>query len=500
MQKLADIVDRIESYAATDKIAYEFRDSVLSFKELQCKSNALAAFIRENMGDDSNPIIIFGHKDILMPVCFLACAKSGHPYIPVDASTPAGRVQDIIEQSNPDAIFDLMDGIKNPPASLYLGKNQLEAILEEYSGKKPDPHFRNKGEDVYYIIFTSGSTGKPKGVQITYSCLESFINWLMQYLDEDDRVFLNQAPFSFDLSVMDTYLSLTSGAVLYSIDKDMILDLPELFSYFKSSGITTWVSTPSFADMCLQSANFNKELLPGLRKMFFCGETLPKECTIKLFERFPGVRIFNSYGPTEATVAVTAVEITKKITEEDGELPVGFVKEGCEIFINEQNSEIEIVGDSVALGYLGAPDKTQEKFFIQELNGKPSRGYRTGDTGYFKHGLLYYGGRLDNQVKLHGYRIEIEDIESNIRKLPFIDHAVIIPEKTADVISSLTAVVVVDESFEGSVAISVKNGLKKLLPSYMIPRKIIVKKTMPMNTNGKIDRKALMEELYGSIH
>jgi len=489
-----DFIDTIESYCTVDKVAHSYRSSNLTYRELKTKSDLLAVNIIESFGNDKTPIIVFGHKDHLMLISFLACVKSGHPYIPVDSSTPSARLKDILFISGAKLIINISDDIINIPAHKILNKSEIEEYLLQSEDKTPDISYRVKDDDVYYIIYTSGSTGKPKGVQITKSCIQSFVDWCMNLVDKEDKVFMNQAPFSFDLSVMDTYLSLVSGSTLYSIDKEMIANIPDLFINFKSSEITTWVSTPSFAEMCLQSGQFNENLLPKLRQMLFCGETLSKECVKKLFERFPGIKIINLYGPTEATVAVTAVELKEEMLLGSDSIPIGYVKDDCEIIIDENTNEILIVGDSVSIGYFGDPVLTSKAFFTREISGTPKRGYRTGDTGYIVNGLLYYDGRIDNQIKLNGYRVEIEDIENNIRNLPYIENAVVVPIKEGDKIKYLVAAIILNEEFEGNIILSLKNSLKPLLPSYMIPRKVKVMNTLPINSNGKIDRKKIMEE------
>ncbi|GCD08650.1 D-alanine--poly(phosphoribitol) ligase subunit DltA [Clostridium tagluense] len=489
-----NFIDIIESYCNTNKIAHIYKNSNLTYRELKTKSDSLAVNIIELFGKDKTPIIVFGHKDHLMLISFLACVKSGHAYIPVDSSTPSTRLKDILFTSGAKLIINISDNLIDIPADTILNKNEIEKNVLQYKNKIPNISYRIKGEEVYYIIYTSGSTGKPKGVQITQNCIQSFIDWSMDLIDKKDKIFMNQAPFSFDLSVMDTYLSLVSGSILYSIDKEMIANLLELFINFKSSGITTWVSTPSFAEMCLQSEQFNEKLLPELRQLLFCGETLSKECVKKLLERFPKIKIINFYGPTEATVAVTAIEIKQEMLLSKESLPVGYVKKDCEIIIEENTNEILIVGDSVSIGYFADPILTKKTFFKREISDVEKRGYRTGDTGYIDNGLLYYEGRIDNQIKLNGYRVEIEDIENNIKKLPFIKNAVVVPIKEKNKIKYLATVVVLNDKFEGNIIILVKNSLKNLLPSYMIPRKVKVIEALPINRNGKIDRKKIMEE------
>jgi len=489
-----NFIDTIENYCTTGKVAHIYRNSNLTYKELKTKSDSLAVNIVNLFGEDKTPIIIFGHKDHLMLISFLACAKSGHPYIPVDSSTPIKRVNDILSISGAKLIINTSDDIIDIQADITLNKSDLEDCLLKYENKTPNMCYRIKDEDVFYIIYTSGSTGKPKGVQITKNCIQSFIDWGIELVDKKDKIFMNQAPFSFDLSVMDTYLSLVTGSILYSIDKEMIANLPELFVNFKSSEITTWVSTPSFAEMCLQSEQFNEKLLPKLRQMLFCGETLSKECVKKLFENFPKIKVINFYGPTEATVAVTAIEIKKEMLLSKESLPVGYVKKDCEIIIEENTKEILIIGDSVSIGYFADTILTKKFFFNREISGVKRRGYRTGDTGYTINGLLYYEGRIDNQIKLHGFRVEIEDIENNIRKIPFIRNAVVVPIKEKGTIKYLATAIVLNDEFEGNIILSVKKFLKDLLPSYMIPRKVKVIEVLPMNGNGKIDRKKIMEE------
>ena len=364
-----DFIDTIENYCTTGKVAHIYRNSNFTYMQLKTKSDSLAVNIIELFGEDKTPIIVFGHKDQLMLISFLACAKSGHAYIPVDISTPITRLKDILLISGAKSIINTSDDLIDIPTNIILNKNDLEKKLLQYENKIPDIRYRIKDEEVYYIIYTSGSTGKPKGVQITKNCIQSFIDWGMDLINKKDKIFMNQAPFSFDLSVMDTYLSLVSGSILYSVDKEMIANLPELFINFKSSGITTWVSTPSFAEMCLQSEQFNEKLLPELSQMLFCGETLSKECVKNLFERFPKIKIINFYGPTEATVAVTAIEIKREMLLSKESLPVGYVKKDCELIIEENTNEIFIVGDSVSIGYFADVTLTEKFFFSKEILG-----------------------------------------------------------------------------------------------------------------------------------
>lgn len=503
-----NLISRIDSYAEScpDRLVHRYRDSRITYKQLKEASDALASYLIETYGDDRTPIVVYGHKQHEMLICFLACVKSGHAYIPVDFSLPSQRVDDIIQGSQTQLILAPSE-IADRTGVQTLHRGDINQLIRTYLGKVPPETYQVRHHETYYIIYTSGSTGKPKGVQITLANLESFVRWgvgVGQF--SEGEVFLNQAPFSFDLSVMDLYLALTSGSTLYSIDKAMIAEPKELFAHFKESGVTTWVSTPSFAEMCLGDSSFNEELLPDMKAFLFCGETLSNQCAEKLYYRFPQAKVINSYGPTEATVAVTALPIDFEMCAKNEPLPVGRVKEDCQILIMDKEGnplaeghrgEIVIVGDSVSPGYYHNEEMTQRAFFTKTLDGAEKRCYRTGDEGYLKEGLLHYGGRIDFQIKLNGFRIELEDIENNLRKVECVENAVVLPVMNDGKVQYLAAVVVLNRKFDKKdfeIGQMIKGELKNYIPDYMIPRKIILRDTLPMTVNGKVNRAALMEE------
>lgn len=504
-----NLIDQIDNYAEScpESVAHRYRESTLTYKQLKERSDALACYLIDTFGEDRTPVVVFGHKEQEMLICFLACVKAGHAYIPVDMSLPSQRIEDIIQSSQTKLILapgEIRDRTEVP----VLGRDETNGFIQSYLGEVPPKECQVKKEEIYYIIYTSGSTGKPKGVQITLGNLESFVGWGMGMgRFQGGEVFLNQAPFSFDLSVMDLYLALASGSTLYSIDKNMIADLRKLFSYFKESGVSIWVSTPSFAEMCLADSGFYQELLPDLKLFLFCGETLRNQCAGKLYQRFPQAKVINSYGPTEATVAVTALQVDPEMCAGSEPLPVGTVKEDCRILIlnpegipqeDGARGEIVIAGDSVSPGYYRNVEMTNRVFFTQVLGGVEKRCYRTGDEGYLQEGLLYYGGRIDFQIKLNGFRIELEDIENNLRKVEFVENAVVLPIRKEEKVQYLAAVVVLNRKIdqkEFQIGQMIKNELKEYLPEYMIPRKIILRDSIPMTVNGKANRAALLEEL-----
>lgn len=250
--------------------------------------------------------------------------------------------------------------------------------------------------------------------------------------------------------------------------------------------------------------SFNSELLPELSVFLFCGEILPVSVCQQLRERFPMAKIFNTYGPTEATVAVTFSEITDEVLKEYRTLPVGVAKSDTQIILlNEENmpvseeekGEIIIVGPSVSKGYFGQPELTKKAFF--NYNGQQA--YRTGDAGFIKEGLLYYKGRLDFQIKLHGYRMELEEIEYHIGKSKFVNSAVVVPTYQDERIEYLSVLIIPTEhpfEKEYQLTSAIKKELGLVLPAYMIPRKFSYHKELPMTPNGKVDRKQISEKVF----
>ena len=488
-----NIIDEIDSHIDLNKAAHIYRENKLSFKDLVMFSDALASYILEKNYDAKVPIMVYGHKDSLMLVCGLACVKAGHPYVPVDISMPQNRILSILKDSNAPVIFSTSEVYPEALSEKIISREKINDIINNYLGKKPDRKYHENKEDIFYIIYTSGSTGDPKGVMISHGNLENFVCWGLSLIKDnikEDSVFLNEAPFSFDLSVMDTYLSLVSGSTLFSTDKNMVQNLKEMFSYLKESNVDIMVATPSFAALCMSSKYFNREILNRLSVILFCGETLYPSLCKDLKSRFNDLKIINLYGPTEATVAISAIEITDEILNSYKSLPVGYVKTNNIIKISE-SGEILLGGDGISPGY-NKEALTKKSFYKESINGKDVLFYKTGDKGYMENDLLFYGGRLDNQIKLNGFRIELEDIEKNLKNIDGIEQAVVFPALLNDSNQFLYAVI--GSKNKDLKSIKIKEKLKEYLPEYMIPRRIIIRENLPLNINGKIDRKTIMEE------
>lgn len=503
--KLLESIQQV-SIDYPDRYAFTNQSKSVTYRDLWRQSGNLAAYIQEKSEQVQSPVIVFGHMAPEMIISFIGSVKAGHPYIPVDQSIPNERIKKIIESSKAEFFIATEEFDKESLAEYpikYVNQSELSDVLINDQAACTEDCWV-KEEDSFYIIYTSGSTGNPKGVQITANNLQSYVDWMLSDFSIENRgVFMNQAPFSFDLSVMDLYPSLSTGGTLFAVTKEMIANPKVLFTEFQQSNIEVWTSTPSFAQMCLMESTFTQEMLPKLEVFLFCGEVLTAETARQLKERFPRAKVYNLYGPTEATVAITMVEVTSELLENHSVLPIGKCKGDSQLYVvdeegnelpNGEKGEMIIAGPSVSKGYLGEKELTDRVFFMK--NGM--RAYRTGDVGLKKNGLYYYQGRIDFQVKVHGYRMELEEIECNLVKSQFIKACVVTPVYREDKIDFLTAYVVPsDHSFEKEYQLTsaIKKELAQLLPAYMIPRKFIYCQQLPMTANGKVDRKKLTAEV-----
>lgn len=500
------LLDALYEKRNSDKIAVIHRNEALSYRELWSRSEIIAGFLQqEGLYPDAEktPIVIYGNKENdIIPVMH-AALKLGVPYVPVDTTYPVERLEKIMAQVSAKVLFNFSELDINYNACEFK-ITDLKNIYNKYSSLKSSLGNWVEDNDLCYILFTSGSTGEPKGVPIRKKNIVNFTRWVEQYAVsglEEDFVAMNQVSYSFDVSVFALYLYLPLGHAIYSIDKLMLNDMKELFQWLPVSQIAVWVSTPSFIEICAYDDKFNEHLLPKLRKVILAGEILTKLLVKTIEERFPKTSVVNGYGPTECTVLLTACEITSEMLNAKDSLPIGYILDDASYTLENAYEdegktvgELSVISNSVSLGYYNNVEKSAEKFWYDESSGK--HGYRTGDLVYEKNGLIYYVGRIDSQIKLNGYRMELDDISENINKLTYVTNNVILPIKEEGKVQYLTAIVILKELVEKSklkMILRIKKDLAALVPSYMVPKKICFVESFPLNVSGKIDRKKLLE-------
>lgn len=520
----SELFARIRTEADGERRAVDAPEGTLSYAELLRRAERLAGIIAAHR---TAPILIYGHKEPAMVISIVAALRLGRPYVPIDPVVPVARVARMIEVVQPGTAIiaqappPVLEELLRQAGVSLITVDPLGEELDRLAGDNAalvDVSVPDLAEMPAYILFTSGTTGDPKGVPVPYRALRHFTCWLIesQRFAPRAETFLNQAPFNFDLSVMDLYGALLTGGTLFSITRDDIAKPRLLFGRLESAPLTVWVSTPSFAQFCVAEPRFRQEMLPTLRTFLFCGETLAPSLATELLRRFPNAEVWNTYGPTETTVAVTAVQITAKLARANRPLPVGHPAPGVDVWVVDPAEpeqplplgapgEIVIAGPQVALGYLHAGSNQPaagKSAFLQLPDGRVA--YRTGDLGHLDatDRCLYWDGRIDRQIKLHGYRLELEEIEAFIRQVPGIAEAVVLAPARDGRPDYLAAFVVASAdpvhqlpSNQFELTQHVRARLSEHLPPYALPRVVRMLESLPLTANGKLDRRRLQETL-----
>lgn len=469
-----------------DQVAVKHNDESLTYEALNQYADHLAVILK----DTKSPLILYGHMSPYMIVGMIGSIKAGCGYVPIDTSIPQERIVSIINKIAPQYLLNTTD------AQLHIEGPSIitTTALLNVDGDSPIENSINDSA-IAYTIFTSGSTGEPKGVQISYESLNLFTNWMIQLNQLGlNQQWLNQAPFSFDLSVMSIYPCLATAGTLNLVDKTMINKPKLLNQMLEETQINVWVSTPSFMEMCLMLPHLTEAHYSSLKEFFFCGEMLAHRTAQLLQQRFPSAFIYNTYGPTEATVAVTSVLITEDIIKKYNPLPVGIPQSGTSLTLTEEG-ELVILGKCVSEGYV--KDKTRSEKVFKMQDGQ--KAYYTGDKAQLKDNQWFINGRIDYQIKLNGYRMELEEIECQLREVDYVREAIVVPMYRDGKVINLNAVVVLnhveDHMDNQTITHQIKKELKRLIPEYMIPKKITYTDKLPLTMNGKLDRKKIAEDL-----
>ena len=472
------LLDFVECEKDSEKLAISASNKDLTWNEFKSEVEKLKTELAQYNLPKGHPVIIYGHKEANFIVSMTACMSLGLPYIPVDTIYPKERLNKIANIVNSAIVI-----------------NTIENKIDFESKNCATTYHLN--DPIIYIIFTSGSTGEPKGVQITRDSVLDFKKWLETDFNFSHKsIFMNQAPFSFDLSVYELVGFLLFGGTIVLNSRELLENHIEYFEKLKKYACNTWVSTPSFISKYLLSSEFKSENIKNLETFLFCGEVLPSTTAKRILSNFSNSKVLNTYGPTEATVATTIVNITQEIiTKYSKNLPVGFVKENTVINLldidSENIGEMEIVGDNVSIGYFKNEELNKQKFEKKY----EKRSFRTGDFGYFEDGLLFFANRKDELIKLHGFRIELGEIDKELLSDKMVSESITIPLKRGNDVAKIISFVIGSKSLDIEV---LKHNISKNLPYYMIPSDIVVLDKFPYNSNHKIDKNELIN-IYKSI-
>ena len=496
------ILNTMEKYK--DKVAIVNDNEYIDYKTLLNKSRSIAYELTNNIEEDDF-VLIIGHKSFSLYESVLGMTLASITFIPLNTKFPINKNMSIIEKSKvkniivcPEAVEYFKDlQIYLNDFTIYLFKDDLNVNnkiilkLDKYTEYK-EKRIKDKP---LYILFTSGTTGNPKGVVINRDNVRFYIDRILKkfkinHTDKISQIF----EITFDLSMHDIFSAFTSGATLYIFnDKDLFN--PVNFIY--RNQLTIFFSVPSMILIMDKYRLLKDNILPSLRLSLFCGEPFYRFYAEKWKKSACNSEIYNLYGPTEATIAFTYYKYSNQnIKEKNGILSIGQQFDNLFLSIRDKSGkevsegEIWLGGNQIARGYLYDEKLTNEKFIYTDENGIQIKWYKTGDLGRFesnKNGLdLYFLGRLDEQVKINGYRVELPEIDSALMK---VTNAPSIVVTTLNDENQLKIIGFVE--IDNLNSAQVKSELKKLLPKYMIPNEIKTVKEIPKNSNGKFDRNTL---------
>jgi L-proline---[L-prolyl-carrier protein] ligase len=455
----------VRHYARTlpDALAVAGPDASFTYAELDCLAARYAGSLTAAGVVKGDRVVLRLPKTARTVAIMQAVLRVGAVYVPIDPLTSESRIDRIIRDCRPALV--IADG------TLSEGVAQIEPV-------PVGPH------DPAYILYTSGSTGEPKGVCLSHENAQAFIRWIADAIHPvpADR-FANHAPFTFDLSVLDIYAAFHAGASVHLIPEAASFDAAVLNHFLRAQAITVWYSVPSVLRMMMADESFPVVSELSLRVLFFAGETFAIRQLRELRTAWNGVRFWNLYGPTETNVC-TGYEVVDIAADRTMPVPIGTACSGDRIWAETlsgdvarpgQEGELLVEGPTVMLGYWGAPPRGNAP-------------YRTGDWVRRLDDENYqFLSRLDNMIKLRGYRVELGAIEAALALDPRIDQAAVVVE--GEGLDAKLVAYLAGNDCPG--LLEVKRICAERLPRYMIVDRVLPMSRLPLNGNGKVDRKLL---------
>jgi amino acid adenylation domain-containing protein len=506
-----------------EAVAIVSGEEQLTYARLEGLSNQLARTLRANGCEAGDRVALLMPKSPAAIVALLGIYKADCIYVPLDPSSPAGRLRKILEACEnrwllaAGPVTRLLDelfesdrelsrlsvgwmGVEPPRGSFRLG-----FTLDDVVGYSAAPFAcRNTRDAPAHILFTSGSTGTPKGVVITHANVIHFVEWATKYfgMDASDRA-SGHPPLNFDLSIFDIFGTFAVGGQLHLVPPELNVLPHKLAELIRTAELTQWFSVPSVLTYMAKFDVVKFDDFPALRRVLWCGEVLPTPSLIYWMERLPHVRFTNLYGPTETTIASSYSTVPSCPRDPRAPIPIGVACDGEELLVLDESlqpvppgeiGELYIGGVGLSPGYWRDPEKTRAAFLPHPRRGGSDRVYKTGDLARIDdEGLVHFLGRTDSQIKSRGYRIELGEIEAAL-------HAI-------QGVRDCAVVAVASEGFEGTAICcayvpapdavvtpaALRRELSRALPPYMLPTRWMAFDSFPKNANGKTDRRRLKE-------
>lgn len=488
-----------------DSPAVTDAERTLTWKELLLTAQRVGSALADRISGNE-PVAVCAEKSALTLAAQLGVAYAGGFYVPVSSDQPADRVRKILTRLRAGLVIAEESQIPAVRGAGFAGEiltlSDLTAGNEELDRERL-MRIRESAspDDLLYGIFTSGSTGEPKCVSVSHRSVIDFISHFTEIfqITEHDRLG-NQAPFDFDVSVKDIYSCLMTGAELVIIDRRLFSMPAKLIDYLNEKGVTVLIWAVSALTTVTALKGLDYGVPKHARLIMFSGEAMPAGPFDEWRRALPETEFVNLYGPSEITCNCTYYRIGKDF-EKGRQIPIGRPFPGRRVFLLDehwheitepgQTGEICVAGESVAAGYYNDPERTQKSFVqFAASDGSELRMYMTGDLArYDEDGNLVFCGRKDFQIKLFGYRIELEEIEKAIAGTEGVSDSccVFTPEN-----SRITAF------YTGTAdAHAIRETLVQEIPRYMLPRRFIRLESFPVTKNGKKDRNELRSRALG---
>lgn len=490
----------VQTRKTPNAIALAFADvqnaQQLTYWELNARANQLAHYLQKLGVGPEVPVGVYMERSLEMVVTLLGILKTGGAYVPLDPQMPQERLAFILKDAQVSVLLTqerLQAGLPNYGKHLVCLDTVWQTINQE---SQENPVSGVTAANLAYAIYTSGSTGKPKGVAVTHESVTNFLNSIKQQPGLTDQdILLAVTTVTFDIAGLELFLPLIVGAKLALTSDEEAVDGARLLEKLVKSQPTVMQATPATWRM-LEAAGW--EVSPQL-KILCGGEALPQALADQLLEK--AASVWNLYGPTEATIWSTIHSVSRPVKPSRVNLePIGRPIANTQIYILDRNlqpvpvgvrGELYIGGAGLARGYLNRPDLTAEKFIPNPFSPEPgSRLYKTGDLArYLSDSTIEFLGRIDHQVKLKGFRVELGEIEAVLRQHPQVRETVVILREDQPGDKRLLAYIVTDsESIDTS---EIRRFLSEKLPGYMLPSAFVQMEALPLTPNGKCDRHAL---------
>ena len=463
-----------------------------TFSYLDIQSDKLSTFL-EKYKEENDIVAIDSSKSLNTLIAFLACLKIGLPYFFLDTQLPKNRIKEILKKTNCKFILSEKQISFAKKIDINKSKNIKKISYTSCSSDK-----------IAYVMFTSGSTGSPKGAKISQQSVINFVMWCKEnFLLNKDDIFSQLNPLYFDNSVFDLYNSMLHGNTLVFVPALDINDPIKLLDRIQKHKCTVWFSTPSLLIYFINFDLLDNKKFKSIKKIIFGGEGFPKAKLEILFKKLKNKNFYNVYGPTECTCICSKYLISEKdfnknnYSSKNIYVPIGSIAENFDYKIVDNKlrqvkkgkvGELILYGPNIAYGYIGDKENTNKNFIFDIDNLDSQRAYKTGDL--VKEGKLnnqlFFIGRNDTQIKHMGYRIELNELEITLSKLPSIKETCVFYLKNKkQTYGKIISVISTNQKLKKD---EIYSFIKKYLPKYFLPQEVFFVKDLPKNFNGKIDR------------